>query len=194
MRIYNKNNKSAIRKTQKENYFKKEIKVCFSCKKNGAETSFRFDDRYCRACRAKKQCARDLKRRQAGFCRCGRTPEEGLSNCVICREKSRNRARQNKLAVITAYGGKCQCPGGCQITEPDFLTVDHPNGDGAKHRADTGLVGSAFYSWLKLNNFPKEYRLLCWNCNVSRYQFEACPHERKQIMDAPLSVVLASSL
>jgi len=74
---------------------------------------------------------------------------------VVCKDRAKIIRRKIKLEVIEAYGGKCQCPGGCDVTDPDFLTVDHVLGDGAKHRKESGLVGSAIYSWLRRENFQK---------------------------------------
>jgi len=82
-----------------------------------------------------------------------------------------------KLEVLTHYcNGKpyCQCIG-CNITDIEFLTIDHCNGDGAKHRR--GMTVN-FYNWLKTTGYPKEYRVLCWNCNCVRRFNNQCPHQR----------------
>ena len=44
------------------------------------------------------------------------------------------------------------CPSNCFDVE--LFTIDHINNDGAIMRKIHG-VGSAFYLWLKKNNFPK---------------------------------------
>jgi hypothetical protein len=70
-----------------------------------------------------------------------------------------------------------------------FLTVDHPNDDGADHRRELGMArdrgqsaGSHFYMWLKREGFPARFRLLCFNCNSGRHRNGGlCPHQRKRL-------------
>jgi hypothetical protein len=67
-----------------------------------------------------------------------------------------------KLEMVDAYGGKCVI---CGESMPEFLTIDHANGGGTKHRKQ---VGGDFRAWLRRQGWPKEgYRLLCANCNCS---------------------------
>lgn len=88
---------------------------------------------------------------------------------------SKKKHLQNvKKEVFDHYGNFCHC---CGETEPKFLTIDHINGDGAKHRKEVG-EGSTFYSWLVKNNFPNGFRTLCYNCNIGRKN-GPCPHEEK---------------
>lgn len=92
------------------------------------------------------------------------------------REKSYRKAKEAgfalRLEVIKAYGGSCEC---CGESNPYFMTVDHVDGGGAKHRREVGI--SNFYRWLKTNGFPRDgFRLLCANCNLSRGWFGFCPH------------------
>ena len=52
----------------------------------------------------------------------------------------------------------------------DFLTIDHINGGGNKHlEAIRKVGGQSFYNWLITNNFPKGFRVLCWNCNHGKF-------------------------
>jgi hypothetical protein len=99
-------------------------------------------------------------------------------------EKAREWRNKQRLELINAYGGKCTC---CGETEPTFLTIDHKNGGGNKHRKNIGGYGSggtSFYNWLKIQGYPKEdYELLCWNCNCGRSKSpdNICPHERERM-------------
>jgi hypothetical protein len=71
--------------------------------------------------------------------------------------------REQKKKVIDFYGGKCLC---CGISNIDFLSIDHINGGGNKHRKEIGVsAGNTFYRWLIRNNFPDGFRTLCYNCN-----------------------------
>ncbi len=69
-----------------------------------------------------------------------------------------------KLKVINHYGGKCTC---CGEAELIFLTIDHINGGGRRHRKEKG--GLHFYIWLIHNNSPRGFQVLCWNCNYLKY-------------------------
>lgn len=60
-----------------------------------------------------------------------------------------------KSQVIEAYGGKCQCLGGCDVDEPLFLTIDHINNDGTQDRLAKGHARH-LYLWLIKNGFPKD--------------------------------------
>jgi hypothetical protein len=77
-----------------------------------------------------------------------------------------------KQIVLNHYGNTCECCG-----EPlvEFLTIDHINGGGNKHRKSIGNIH--FYSWLIKNNFPIGYRTLCMNCNFATRYGAVCPHK-----------------
>ena len=86
--------------------------------------------------------------------------------------------RKVKYQILEFYGGnpaKCKC---CGETAYAFLTIDHINNDGAKHRKEIKRGGGvAFYYWLKLNNFPSGFQVLCFNCNHAKALYEKCPHQ-----------------
>ncbi len=82
----------------------------------------------------------------------------------------RQWARQElRLAAIRAYGGRCAC---CGEDELVFLAIDHINGNGAAQRKD---LGNHLSRWLRNNNFPGGYQVLCHNCNWAKYR-GGCPH------------------
>lgn len=92
------------------------------------------------------------------------------------KELSNERAKANHRAlrqlVIEHYGGKCQC---CGDTQPEFLAVDHINGGGRKHRL---VIGSNnLCRWLRNNNFPEGFQVLCHNCNMAKAFYGHCPHQ-----------------
>jgi len=85
-----------------------------------------------------------------------------------------------KLEVLTHYSKErspvCKCCGEKNI---EFLGIDHVKGKGSKHRKELGLTGGInFYRWLKRKHYPEGYRVLCYNCNLSRGFFGYCPHKR----------------
>lgn len=99
-------------------------------------------------------------------------------------DKGRETRIRLKRRVVAEYGGKCQCSG-CPVTEPEFLTIHHVNGDGAQHRkqlfSNGASCGYRFYLWLQRQGFPKEdFQLHCYNCNCSKGFNGYCPHERTE--------------
>lgn len=80
--------------------------------------------------------------------------------------------------AIVAYGGyRCAC---CGETEPLLLTLDHINNDGARHRRQLG--GSMpLYQWLRDNNYPPGFQVLCASCNLGRHRNGGvCPHQKRR--------------
>jgi hypothetical protein len=91
----------------------------------------------------------------------------------IC-SKLRFKLQNLRRFIIFRYGGKCAC---CGEEREEFLAVDHINGNGNKHRREKGVgSGTAFYRWLRRNNFPEGYQILCHNCNHSFGSYGYCPH------------------
>jgi len=85
------------------------------------------------------------------------------------REYHHRRRRE----ALDAYGGRCAC---CDEGHWQFLTFDHIEGGGAKHRLTIKTRGNGFVSWLHANGFPPEIRVLCYNCNSSLGYHGECPH------------------
>ncbi len=110
----------------------------------------------CHACYAKKKYWDDPEKKQE-----------------VARIQGKARRDRNRAELLAAYGGKCACPR-CPETNPAFLTLEHVNGDGGKHRRE---VGSHSYADLRRRGYPQDgYTLLCWNCNAGSRFVEVCPH------------------
>lgn len=90
------------------------------------------------------------------------------------REWIKNFRRELRKEVINAYGGHCVC---CGESNWEFLTLDHPNGNGQEDRAKHRLILGQLYGWCKKNNFPPGYQVLCMNCNWVRRFGGTCPHQ-----------------
>jgi len=91
--------------------------------------------------------------------------------CII---NARLKQRALKTEIMTHYGGICACCGESYI---EFLSIDHINGGGKKHLREIGVNGGRnFYKWLKDNNYPDGFRVLCMNCNFSLGHYGICPH------------------
>lgn len=85
----------------------------------------------------------------------------------------RRHRRRLKDEVFSHYGGAiCSW---CGETNIVVLVIDHINGKGNEHRRSIGISeggGARFYQWLKNNNFPSGYQVLCYNCNIRKYREE----------------------
>lgn len=98
------------------------------------------------------------------------------------RNPEKNRAieirhrRKLRVLALQSYGGKCAC---CGLEDQPFLSIDHINNDGARHRRQEKLKGSGYhlYAWLKKHNFPNGFQVLCYNCNLAKQHFGMCPHQ-----------------
>lgn len=92
------------------------------------------------------------------------------------REKHNEYNRRTKVnyrrKVLEHYGLKCEC---CGEEIYEFLTIDHINGGGNKHKKEIGK--KVIYKWLIDNDFPEGYRTLCYNCNCSIGHYGYCPHQ-----------------
>ena len=115
------------------------------------------------------------------FCDTCGAPCGKLKYCSAdCRPSSKEYRARIRAEFIAAYGGRCQCPGGCYVTEPAFMELDHIYQDGAAHRRRTGARGYQMYRLLQEQGYPRDrYRILCSNCNLARARFGRCPHEDK---------------
>jgi len=70
-----------------------------------------------------------------------------------------------KMAAIVRYSnGQNNCAH-CGESTFEFLTLDHINNDGGKHRKSQKITGSSIYQWVKMNNYPPTFQILCYNCN-----------------------------
>ncbi len=88
----------------------------------------------------------------------------------------KNQQLNFKNDCLQAYGKKCIC---CGETVAAFLTLDHEGGNGNDHRKSLfkhNVGGLHMYRWLKKNNYPLGYRILCMNCNWATRYGGNCPH------------------
>jgi 5-methylcytosine-specific restriction endonuclease McrA len=117
-----------------------------------------------------------------------RMREWNKNNPLRSREINSKSGLKNRTAikkeVFLHYANplRCVC---CGVKGIEFLTVDHiiPKRNMAK---DEKLIQMGFTSrlkaeklnrWLKNNNFPKGFQILCWNCNFAKGVLGKCPHK-----------------
>jgi hypothetical protein len=133
----------------------------------------------CEACHNKMLSAGQIRRDNfiaLGKCgKCGlNNIEEGYRHCAICHQRSRNGHAALKLKVLDSYGGR-RCVG-CGIENIYVLQVDHIHGGGNKHAREIG-GRSKMYRWLRDNNYPPGFRILCANCNILAARNQPLPLE-----------------
>lgn len=139
--------------------------------------------RVCARCKIEKP-KEDFRKGNSGYglrgycCECTRITQ--LARYHRIKEIVLPRMRKERAAfraeILSAYGGKCTC---CGETESMFLAIDHKNNDGAKHRKEVGKC-QQFYRWLKKNDYPSDFQILCANCNWGKYvNGGVCPHQTR---------------
>jgi hypothetical protein len=111
--------------------------------------------------------ARELRRRDnAKLSARGYFKEWGKNNYrknrVYFRQKLRERHAELRRTVIEHYGNKCAR---CNEGHLEFLTIDHIAGGGTRHREELARRNQSLFRWLKKNEFPKGFRVLCMGCN-----------------------------
>jgi hypothetical protein len=122
------------------------------------------------------------RRRAAGLClRCPSPAEPGGYRCSSHKREHKtqevNTARIVRVEAIVRYGGACSS---CGIHAAQFLTLDHIDGGGYKHRKTENFADLARY--LKRHHWPDGYQVLCWNHNFKNHrqtltneQTSSCP-------------------
>lgn len=97
-------------------------------------------------------------------------------NSEILKKNKREYYQKLRSAALSYYSDdKLECAL-CGIKEYTYLCLDHIDGGGTKQRAEnSALRGKAVYAWVKKNDYPLIFRVLCYNCNfaVSQKSFES---------------------
>lgn len=97
------------------------------------------------------------------------------------RRKHRERRRSRKKDALSGYGELCSCCGEDEFVK---LTIDHVDGDGAKHRSEVypgktpkkrGLSNSEkIHLQIVAEGWPDRYQVLCIRCNASKGNGPSC--------------------
>jgi len=167
-------------KQSQENYKSKGL--CIFCGKVPPRVNFQA----CESCsekhrqRSKKRRKQQLKNKVCVNCNSKELVTK--RHCQACRDKHNETTLKRysiiKDEVFNAYGGYiCVC---CKDTEKAWLTIDHINNDGALHRRNMSS-GSNTYRWLRDNNFPEGFQVLCMNCQWGKKNCNGiCPHQLRK--------------
>ena len=90
------------------------------------------------------------------------------------KEKRRQYDKDLRLEICSVYSKRhsnsdvpcCRCCG--ENTDIRFLAVDHIDGRKNLPKEQKNLDGDHLISWLKQNNCPEGYQILCHNCNSAK--------------------------
>lgn len=171
-----------MRKQNKKWYAKNTTisKPCSKCGKNprGISKTTNIVRMWCDECVKKKG---DIYRAKNKDLISKKNKEWAKNNPDKSRKLQRDASRRRRLSIITHYSnGKmyCEC---CKESNYEFLTVDHINGGGRKHRKELGNNGQGLYNWLKKNKYPPGFRILCYNCNSCYGHYNYCPHNNYKL-------------
>jgi hypothetical protein len=102
----------------------------------------------------------------------GRTKWEPLETILKPPSTASVRRQSLRRRILEHYGHRCAC---CGENRYEFLVIDHIFEDGAAHRREIGS-GQRTYQWLKANEYPEGFRVLCQNCNKALGAYGYCPH------------------
>ena len=109
------------------------------------------------------------------------TASKKKQNAVKKTKKSANGDYDLKYEVMMYYTLRhnpsavrpcCNCKG-CEEICIELLCIDHKK---KRTKKEKNLTGKAFYKYLKENNYPEGFQVLCHNCNFVKEQYPKCPH------------------
>ena len=158
---------------------------CLRCKTNKPNEEFHKSKTrknglnfYCIQCQGVMDAEYYLKNRKRIL---AKKRQQYHENPEFYKEVYQRNRSQMRSEMIREYGGKCSC---CGESAFEFLTLEHPNGDGVRDRVErTGRNSGGYrlYASLKRDGWPKVgYDLLCMNCNWARGMFGYCPHQKEK--------------
>jgi hypothetical protein len=150
------------------------MKHCAICKKTELETSFGKDVR-CLQCNKKRQ-------KEYYYKHIDKQRDYALKRYKVNRESILKRNKKINIEIrrklFIHYGEKCVC---CGEKNDKFLTVDHIDGGGRRHRNEISGGAKGLYRWIIKNNYPKNFQILCYNCNCGKERNNGkCPHEEER--------------
>lgn len=100
----------------------------------------------------------------------------------IRRKHYRNYRNALRKEVFQHYSPTLSCAC-CGETHFEFLQIDHIHGDGSNHRKRDKARDTIL--WLKKNNYPEGYQVLCVNCNFAKrdYDKQFCPVHHPELYE-----------
>ena len=156
-----------------------EFRFCKTCKSEKPRSEFYLNrsakngGNVCRSCK-RASAARYRERHRERIRLAARKRTEDPAERAKRNAKAREKSRSDRERVLAHYGGSCQC---CGESQYEFLTIDHIEGGGSKHRRSGGA--GKIVRWLIGNGMPGGYRVLCWNCNAAAGIYGQCPRHKR---------------
>ena len=145
---------------------------------------------------AAKKAARTRKRRAKAEAKKRKSRASGNAVAKKIEKFGSKEDFTLKMEVMGKFtkkkNGKLLCRCCKQYLEPHFLNMDHIIGrkestkDQKLKKIDysENRRGKQLLSWLDTNIrsktlLNKHFQVLCWNCNVTKWLYKKCPHQRK---------------
>lgn len=157
------------------------MKVCKDCNKAMERIAFpKHGGRVCKLCLNARSRAKHLLKDDSG-----KTYMQRYRKTNAGKLNRANYNRKLKLEVLTHYSDgtspACVC---CNEAEEKFLAIDHII-PASQVKLTSPRAGRALYRWLRMNDFPPGFRVLCHNCNFGRaINGGVCPHEEQRNVKA----------
>lgn len=86
------------------------------------------------------------------------------------REENRKERERLKMEVLGRYSSNKICCAYCGFEDTRALQIDHIDNNGAEERREKlgnrTCAGTTFYRWIRRQNYPDGYQVLCANCNI----------------------------
>jgi len=100
---------------------------------------------------------------------------------LLSKNSRKKHFPRTRDEVFSHYSSRCKC---CGLDDVRFLTIDHIYGGKSKFYKKypsykPAYKGYELAAWLKRNNYPAGFQLLCMNCNAAkgfRGNNGLCPH------------------
>ncbi len=157
------------------------MKKCSECNINKPSSNFYTKNDKCKDCTTEynrnwyKNSSEEFKKRHRA--RTARWAKNNKDKVSVYNKRYNLKLKIEVLSHYTDDNIRCQCPSDqCTETHLEFMSIDHINGGGHKHRKELAGIGTLLYIWLKKKNYPSGYRVLCMNCNFSLGRSGYCPH------------------
>lgn len=100
--------------------------------------------------------------------------EKYWSNPYLANLNGKEVRHLVKIKVLGHYSNPQGIPvcNNCGEQDIDVLCIDHIKGGGQRHLDEIKARGYGFYQWLKRNHYPKDYQVLCCNCNNKKARIQ----------------------
>jgi hypothetical protein len=95
----------------------------------------------------------------------------------------KNKYKKLKEKILEIYGKQCEC---CGESITEFLTLEHKDGNGSKHRKQHKGSYVKIYQDAIMAKDKRKYGILCFNCNSIQLFGIKCPHIKNTIIQPNL--------